>query len=175
MKGIGAARVNQLLVRKFPDYAAEFGWVSRLCRAGLLLIDHPQLSDQSIDRICILRRLPRHHHAEVFTTGRLPNGVRFRELDREQLRFEINRLSKPKPIPPVESIEWRVKRELIAFANSIPDLVDQLAVMPEYQDLCRSIDQWHKELVNTIQRQGPKLRETIYVSPSNTRNVANGV
>jgi len=166
MKRIGAVKVTQFLADNFPDYASEFGWVSRLCRAGLVLIDYPQLNDQSIDRICILRRLPKQHHAEAFTTGRLPNGQLFRDLDREQLRAEIRNLSALKTAPAIESVERKVKRELLAFTNSIPSLVDHLAAMPEYTELRRLMDDWHRELVTVLQSSGPKIRETIYVSPN---------
>lgn len=174
LKNMRAARIAGYLAEHFPEHANDLGWVSRLCRAGILLLDYPELKDQSIDRICILRRLPKKFHVTTFHSGRLPNGSLIRDLDREQLRAEINEISLPRPVPPVEIVERKVKRELIAFANSIPDLLDQLSPIPEYSGLRLLMNQWHKELVQALQQSGPKVRETIYVSPSRSINRAVG-
>jgi hypothetical protein len=172
IKNMKPVKITEYLIRTFPDFANEAGWVSRLCRAGVILLEYPELKDQGVDRICILRRLPQRYHSQVFLSGVLPNGIPFRELEREALRAEINKYAERQRLLPDELLDRKIKRELITFANVFPHLLDQVSLSPQYENLRIMLSSWHEMLIQKIQESGPKIRETIYISASSQVNRA---
>jgi hypothetical protein len=172
LKKMKPARVTEYLIQAYPDFANEAGWVSRLCRAGIILLEYPELKDQGVDRICILKRLPQRFYAEVFLSGVLPNGISFRELDREALRSEVNKFASEKRPAIQEPLDRKIKRELISLANIFPNLLDQVSLAPQYDDLRLLLTSWHELLIEKLQEYGPRVRQTIYISSSSQVNRA---
>jgi hypothetical protein len=115
LTGIEPSRLAVALAAATPDLVKSLSWITKLCKAGAVLLDWPQVGDiQNIGILATLNRVPKKLKEQVFESGQLPDGRDFRELDAKELSGAIDQLrrgDKPDPVPTNPYLEAR--RDLV--------------------------------------------------------------
>ena len=150
--GLKVHEIGQWLEQASEKFDLSFGWICRLVKAGELLIDFPVLEDQGIDRLCTLRRIPRKLQPEVFSSGLLPGGQAFRELDREALVAAVNafRSQNPGPRPAIPTVKAR--QEVTKLVAGLGELVTELSRLERFPQIQEQLGQWQKQLAQMLEQ-----------------------
>lgn len=163
VRGLRPSKIQHYLEDRLPEFRSDLRWISRVTKAGALWLDYPQIQDQSIDRTCTLSRLPESMREKVFNSGRLPNGLEFRSLNREELVMAVNEVLESRSSPSIESVERKMKREITLLTNKIGVVLDELSGVEGFNEISELIETFYKQLVDKLVKTGPRVRETIYV------------
>ena len=171
----GPTEIGVCLYSAAPDLARSVSEISKLVKAGDVLLKWPVLGDiENPDKLATLRRVPNKLKESIFTSGRFPDGTIIRDLTCSELRAAVNALmpgnSKDQAI--MEAPVRKAKRELIRLANIISSISDELLAIPELALAKEQLDEWHGKLLKMLCSNPERVRETIVIRPSSDVNRA---
>lgn len=166
LTGLKTSKIGMCLASASPHLVKSAGWVSRLTKAGNVLLNWPVLGDiESTDKLATLNRVPKNLQEQIFTSGLLPDGRSFRQLGKDELAAAVNALRSKKPMP-VESAKHKAKSELVRLANVISEVADSLSTFPELNETLHKLEDWYAQLLLLLQDNGAFVRRPIIVHPT---------
>lgn len=172
--GKGPTEIAVCLFAAAPQLARSVSEISKLVKAGEMWLRWPVLGDiENPDKLATLRRVPSQMKAQVFGTGRFPDGTPIRDLSCAELRSAVNALRPGQRSQPQAETPTRVaKQGLIKLANAMSGLSELMLGIPELQGTREKIDEWYTELLAALTTSPERVKPTIIIRPSADNNRA---
>jgi hypothetical protein len=169
----GPTEIAMVLLLAAPDMGRSVSEVSKLIKAGEVLLKWPMLSDiENPDKLAILKRVPGQLKAQIFESGQFPDGTPVRGLSCTELRVSVNALRTGQSTQPQLDSPEQVAKGLVKLANAMGGLSELMLGIPELQGMKRKIDQWQSELIKSLTPGPQRAKPTIFISQSTNTNRA---